>query len=336
MSLTVQSPPPGSAAETLVEEVEGTEVAGRSQRQIAWSRFRRDRTGMVALIVVIFIFAVALAVPLIFRVFNLDPFLLDRNALDDATGGLPRGPWGGVSTDHLLGVEPGTGRDNLARLLDGLRISLFIALSATILTNIIGVFFGTVAGYSRGALDSVIGRLMDLTLAFPLLLIVLALSNVMTERITALGVPEGNPSRITYLILVLSIFGWPYLARLVRGQVLSLREREFVEAAVATGASTPRILRKEMLPNLWAPILVYSSLALPTYISTEAALSFLGVSVLPPTATLGAILSDSVKYFTVNPAGIFIPGTILVIIVLSVNLLGDSIRDALDPRSGRV
>ncbi len=123
---------------------------------------------------------------------------------------------------------------------------------------------------------------MDLILAFPFLLIILALSGVLTQRLEALGVPEGNPARITYLILVLSLFGWPYLARIVRGQVLSVREREFVEAAVAMGAGTRRILFKEILPNLWAPIMIYATLTLPTYIATEAVLSFLGVGVLPP------------------------------------------------------
>ena len=169
-------------------------------------------------------------------------------------------------------------------------------------------------------------------LAFPFLLIILAMSNVLTQRLTQVGVPEGNPSRIVYLVLVLSIFGWPYLARIVRGQVLSLREREFVEAAVAMGSSRRRILFTEILPNLWAPIIVYATLTLPAYIGTEAALSFLGVGVLPPDTTFGAMLANSVAYFKVVPTYLFIPGTILVIIVVAFNLLGDSLRDALDPR----
>jgi len=176
---------------------------------------------------------------------------------------------------------------------------------------------------------------MVLVLAFPFLLIVLALSAVLTQRLTDLGVPDGNPSRITYLILVLSVFGWPYLARIVRGQVISLREREFVEAAVAMGAGKRRILFTEILPNLWAPILVYATLTLPAYIGFEAALSFLGVGVLPPETTFGAMLANSVTYFVVVPTYLFIPGTVLVILVVSFNLLGDALRDALDPKAVR-
>jgi peptide/nickel transport system permease protein len=174
---------------------------------------------------------------------------------------------------------------------------------------------------------------MDLILAFPTLLILIAMSPVLTERITDLGVPPGNPSRIVYLILAISVFGWPYLARIVRGQVLSLREREFVEAAVAAGASRRRILFTEILPNLWAPILVYTTLALPAFIGLEAALSFLGVGVLPPDVTFGAMLANSVRYFERVPTYLFIPGISLVVIVVAFNLLGDSLRDALDPRA---
>jgi peptide/nickel transport system permease protein len=213
-----------------------------------------------------------------------------------------------------------------------MRISLLIATTATILTVTFGTVIGIVAGYTGGWTDQIIGRFMDLVLAFPFLLIILAMSNVLTQRLQDLGVPEGNPSRILYLIIVISVFGWPYLARIVRGQVLSLREREFVEAAVAMGASKRRILFTEILPNLWAPIIVYATLTLPAYIGLEAALSFLGVGVIPPDMTFGAMLANSVAYFKVVPTYLFIPGTVLVIIVVSFNLLGDSLRDALDPR----
>jgi len=199
---------------------------------------------------------------------------------------------------------------------------------------IAAIIIGIIAGYSGGWTDNLIGRFMDLVLAFPFLLIVLALSGALTQRLTDIGVPDGNPSRITYLILVMSVFGWPYLARIVRGQVLSLREREFVEAAVAMGAGKQRILFTEILPNLWAPILVYATLLLPTYIAAEATLSFLGVGLLPPTPSWGAMLADSVTFFTEVPTYLFIPGTVLFIVVLAFNLLGDAIRDALDPRSG--
>jgi peptide/nickel transport system permease protein len=208
-----------------------------------------------------------------------------------------------------------------------------ISTSATFLTVTIGVLFGIIAGYAGGKTDMVIGRVIDLVLAFPFLLIVMALSGVLTQRLTALGVPEGNPSRVMYLILVMSVFGWAYLARIVRGQVLSLREREFVEAAVAMGANRRRILFTEILPNLWAPIIVYATLLLPTYIGFEAALSFLGVGVIPPDVSFGSMLAQSVSYFNVVPTYLFIPGTVLVILVVTFNLLGDSLRDALDPKT---
>lgn len=309
-------------------------VDGLSLRQLAWRRLKRDKTFIASSIVLIFIVLVAIFAPQITALLGVDPYSLDGTAIDDS-GGKPIGPWGGASLEHPLGVEWGTGRDLLARLLYGLRISLLIATSATILTVTLGTIFGIISGYARGFTDAAIGRFMDLILAFPFLLIVLALSGAFTQRLTDLGVPEGNASRITYLILVLGIFGWPYLARIVRGQVLSMREREFVESALSIGASTPRILFREILPNLWAPIIVYATLLLPTYIATEAALSFLGVGVLPPEPSFGAMLSESVQYFTLVPSYLFIPGTVLVIVVVAFNLAGDSVRDALDPKAAR-
>ena len=310
------------------------EIKGRSLTQIAWGRLRRDKTFIASAIILLIVFVVALFAPLITSWLGVDPYSTDKTAIS-TSGGKPNGPWGGASLDHPLGVEWGTGRDILARLLYGLRISLLIAFSATILVVIFGTLFGIISGYARGFTDAAIGRFMDLILAFPFLLIVLALSGAMTQRLTAMGVPEGNASRITYLILVLGIFGWPYLARIVRGEVLSLREREFVEAAIAMGASTPRILFREILPNLWAPILVYATLLLPVYIATEAVLSFLGVGVLPPEPSFGAMLSESVQFFQLVPSYLFIPGTLLVIVVVAFNLAGDSVRDALDPKAAK-
>ena len=311
------------------------EITGRSLRQIVWSRLRRDKTAMVCLVILILLYAIAFLAPVITSLLGVDPYSFDGDSISDSGGG-PVGPWGGISREHPLGVEWGTGRDILAQLLYGLRISLLIATTATILTTFIGTTLGIISGYAGGKTDAVIGRTMDLILAFPFLLIILALSGVLTQRLTQLGVPDGNPSRILYLIIVLSFFGWPYLARIVRGQVLSVREREFVEAAVAMGAGRPRILFKEILPNLWAPILVYATLTLPTYVGTEAALSFLGIGVLPPDTSFGGMLGNSVSYFSVVPSYLFIPGTVLVILVVTFNLVGDAVRDALDPRAGRV
>ena len=309
-------------------------TSGRSLRQIVWARLRRDRLAIICMVILVAMYLVAVAGPYVLGVFGIDPYKFDAAAISDF-GGRPKGEWGGISATHPLGVEWGTGRDIFAQLVYGLRISLVIATSATLITVAIGTVIGIIAGYTGGWTDTIIGRVMDLVLAFPFILIILALSNVLTQRLTDLGVPEGNPSRITYLIIVLSVFGWPYLARIVRGQVLSLREREFVEAAIAMGSSKRRILFTEILPNLWAPILVYATLTLPAYIGLEAALSFLGVGVLPPETTFGAMLANSVSYFNVVPTYLFIPGTVLVVLVVSFNLVGDALRDALDPKATR-
>lgn len=314
--------------------VESTEIAGRSLSQIAWMRLRRDKVAMVSLTTIVLVIVVAAAAPLVVRLIGVNPYDFNSSLVTD-TGGLPKGTWGGISLAHPLGVEPLTGRDIFARLLYGSRISLLIALSASVMTTSIGVTVGIIAGYSKGWLDTALGRLMDLILAFPLLLILLAMSPVLTQRLEQSFGLGANTSRVLYIVLVLSMFGWPYLARIIRGQVLSLREREFVESAVSMGAGTPRILFKEILPNLWAPILVYVTILLPQYIAAEAALSFLGVGLLPPTPSWGAMLADSVSFFYTVPSFLFIPGAALFIVVLAFNLLGDAIRDALDPRAGR-
>ncbi len=310
-------------------------IQGRSLTRIALDRLRHDRTFVLSVSILAFIVLVALFAPVICGWIGVDPYSFNPDTVDPEQAGRPLGPWGGASWQHPFGVEWGTGRDIFARLVYGLRVSLLIATCATVITTIIGTTVGIISGYSKGWVDSSLGRFMDLILAFPFLLIVLSLSGALTDRITSLGVPAGNASRITYLIVIFSIFGWPFLSRIVRGQVLSLREREFVESAIAMGAGTPRILFREVLPNLWAPILVYATLVLPSYIGAEAALSFLGVGILPPEPSFGAMLSDSIKYFTLIPSYLFIPGTLLTIVVIAFNLAGDSIRDAIDPQAGR-
>ena len=289
---------------------------------------------MFAMWLLIVIFAIALIAPLIVSVLGLSPFDFDNSALDPATGSLPRGPWGGISLDHPLGVEPLTGRDIMARLLYGARISLFISFTSVFFIGVIGTIMGILAGYKQGWVDTVIGRSTDLLLALPQILMLIALSPVITQRLEAIGL-SPEVARVAYLILVFTFFYWPYLARLIRGQVLSLREREFVEAAVANGAPTRRILFRETLPNLWAPIIVYVTISIPTLIAAEATLAFLGVGIVEPTPSWGKMLSDSVRYFAVVPSYLFIPGTVLVIVVYAFNVFGDAVRDALDPRTGR-
>ena len=319
---------------TTAPEASSGAVAGLSLRQLAWRRLKRDKAAMFAMWLLVAIFLTALFAPLITSLLGVNPYDFDLTALDPAQGSLPAGSLGGISADHPLGVEPLTGRDILARLLYGARVSLFIAGTAVVLIAIIGTVIGIIAGYKTGWIDTIIGRSTDLLLAFPFLLMLIALSPVLTQRLEAIGLSAEN-ARIAYLIIVFAFFGWPYLARLIRGQVLSLREREFVEAAVANGAPTRRILFKEILPNLWAPIIVYVTISLPTLIAAEAALAYLGVGVIEPTPSWGKMLADSVRYFAVVPTYLFIPGTALFIVVYAFNVFGDAVRDALDPRTGR-
>ncbi len=306
---------------------------GLSPFRLGLARVRGNRGAVIAFWVVVFYVFVAAFAPVLVRILNIDPYALDREAINDF--GLPAGPMGGISWDHPFGVEPGTGRDILGRLMYGARISLLVGAIGTFLTTVVGVTLGIVAGLRRGFVDALISRLGDVTLAFPSLLLIIALANPMTQRLESWGVPAGNTARITYIMTVLTLFGWVYMARLVRGQVLSLREREFVEAARSFGAGTGHLVFRQLLPNLWPQIIVFVSLSLPGYVALEATLSFLGVGLLAPAASWGIMLGDSVRYYRAAPTYLFIPGVTLMVLVLAFNLLGDGLRDAFDPRSDR-
>ena len=322
-----------SVLEDGIQQNSADTIAGKSPRELAWARMSRDKVSLAALGVIVFYLFVAAFAPVICAVLGISPYALDGDALNDY--GLPRGAFGGISTEHWLGVEPGTGRDIFARLIYGARASLLVGILATLLTTSIGLVIGVVAGYKRGWVDSIIGRFMDVTLAFPSFLLIIALTRPFTQRLESLGVPEGNPARMTYIILVLATFGWVYVARVVRGQTPSLREREFVEAAKASGATSRHIVFKQLLPNLWAPVIVIVSLSLPGYVATESTLSFLGLGLMQPAASWGVMLGDSVRYYRADPTYLFIPGIALVVLVMAFNIVGDAVRDALDPKADR-
>ena len=307
-------------------------IAGRSPAQIAFYRLRRDKVSMTALVVVIVVALVALSAPLLRSWGVLDPYAFNYKLIG-GFGSMPTGSYGGISLAHPFGVEPQTGRDVFSRVVLGISFSLLIATAATALSVILGMTIGIISGYMGKATDFWLSRAMDLILSFPQLLMLLALSPVLRDRITAMGVPAGTATSAVYLILVLGFFGWPYLARIIRGQVLTLRNREFVEAARSLGATRRRIWVRELLPNLWAPLIVYVSLTLPLNISAEASLSFLGVGLQAPTPSLGNILNNSVSFSDPDPTFFYLPGATLVIIVLAFNMLGDGLRDALDPKS---
>jgi ABC-type dipeptide/oligopeptide/nickel transport system permease subunit len=305
-------------------------IEGRSLRQIAWRRLKRDKAAMAGATVVILLILMAVFAPLIVKVFGHPPNQFDPSAMDPATQA-PRMtfPFGAFNADHPFGVEPPFGRDIFSRVVYGSRISLLIAFFATLLSVLIGSTLGVIAGYFGGWVDTVISRAMDVFLAFPLLLFAIALAGVVPD--TAFGL-SGVALRIVLLIFIIGFFNWGYIARIIRGQALSLREREFIDAARSLGARGPYIIFREMLPNLAAPILIYATLLIPTNIIFEAALSFLGVGVRPPTATWGGMLSEAVRYYTM-PHFMFWPGMAIFITVLAFNMFGDGLRDALDPKT---
>lgn len=311
-------------------------IKGRSPWEIVRRRVRRDKVTMTALVVAILFLVVAVLSPVLAAVGVLKPDAFNPD-LVQGLGSIPDGFGGGISLPHPLGVEPGTGRDLLSRILTGMTTSLIVAVSATVFSVIFGTALGVVAGFAGGWVDWLISRFMDLVLSFPSTLMLLSLQTVLVDRIArVMGQSPSAPGpKIVFMIIVLGFFGFPFFSRIIRGQVLSLREREFIEAARSLGAKRGRIYVKELLPHLWAPLLVYTTLVLPANIAAEAALGFLGVGINPPTASLGAILNDSVAYAIPDPAFFFFPGLVVFILVLSFNLLGDGLRDALDPKAGR-
>lgn len=314
-------------------ESEVLEIKGRSPREIAWSRFKRNKVGVAASIVSITLLSLSLFAPLVCALVGVDPKTLNLDSLD--TSGIPRGDAAKYTLQHPLGLVPGTGRDLFAQLLYGSRISFMVAILTTFTALTIGFFVGIAGGYFRGRVDGYLGRFTDFLLAFPAFFMIVALSEPMVQRIEQSGIAEGNGARIVFLIFFLSFFGWPGFSRLIRSQVLSIREREYVTAAQAMGATSWRIITKELIPNLWAPVIVVVSLSLPGYLAGEAVFSFLGLGVQPPASTWGILLSNATRFVTVMPSFFLITSASLVIVVLAFNLVGDALRDALDPRSDR-
>ncbi|WP_333776519.1 ABC transporter permease [Streptomyces sp. IBSBF 3136] len=316
-------------------------LEGRSPGQLMWQRFKRDRTGVICAAIVIFYFVVALAAPLLTKISGTNPYTLygqdptyqDTPVLDDF--GLPLGYFGGLSGTHWFGVEPQVGRDIFAMLVYGMRTSLFMALGVTVLMMATGVILGLIGGYFGGRTDYWIGRVTDFFLAFPQQLFFIAFMPVVTAFFVDPREETPTYFRALAMLIVLWVLGWMGMARLVRSTVLSLREREFVEAAKVSGASPWRIVRKEILPNVVTPILVQFTYTLPSTILTIAFLSFAGVGFVEPTPDWGRLFANGSKYAEQDPSFIFFPGVALVIFVLAFNLLGDSVRDAFDPKSGR-
>ncbi len=302
-------------------------VAARSPLQLFWRRFRKDRVAMTALVFIGLLILVAiLAGPITKLVGAPEPNAQQSEALDDF--GLPQG----LSRDHLFGVDP-IGRDVFSRVVYGAQVSLMIAFIGTGLSVILGTTLGTIAGFYRGWVDTFIARGLDVMLAFPVLLLGLGLATACSGQNGCVGglIQPG----LSLVIAIIVIANTPYVARIIRGQVLSLREKEFVEASRSLGASKARIMFRDILPNLVAPIIVYATLFIPANILLEAALSFLGVGVQPPRASWGEMLADAVSIFDVAWWFMFFPGMALLLTVLAFNLVGDGLQDALNPKGSR-
>ncbi|MFC0849194.1 ABC transporter permease [Streptomyces noboritoensis] len=296
---------------------------------------RADRTGMAALCAVLLFVVLALAAPLITALYG-------KNATEhygqNAPGllspeGLPVLPNGGISGEFWFGLEPGLGRDVFAQLLYGMRTSLVVAVAATAVIALLGTVLGLVVGYLGGLAERAFTFVCNVLLAFPTLLLLLALSPVVKTRFVDPGENEPVWMQFTVLILVFAAFGWVPLAMVLRTTVKSLREREFIEAARASGASRWHILVRELLPNIWAPILVNVTLTLPGIVTAEAALSYLGVGIDEPVPDWGRMISRGAEVFYDDPTYMIFPGVTILVFVLAFNLLGDAVRDALDPRT---
>ncbi|GAA1007038.1 peptide ABC transporter permease [Acrocarpospora pleiomorpha] len=307
MSLTEAS----AEAEHIPEQAEA--VRGKGPWQLAWERLTRDRAAMVSLGVIIVIVLLALLAPVFAAITGHGP----QDAFP-ATGLTPEGLPVGPGSGFWLGADS-LGRDLFIRILYGARISLLVGLLSTLLATLFGVVVGMVAGFYGGWVDGVLARVLDVVLSFPYLLVAIVL-------VAVLG------ASVPLMILVIAFFSFAAMARVVRGQTITYKEREFIEAARSMGASKPRTMFVDVVPNLIAPVTVLATLLIPTSIVFEATLSFLGLGVDPRTPSWGAILSDSVDYYRVAPGLLIFPAVMLLLTTLAFNLLGDGIRDALDPR----
>ncbi|MFD7941051.1 ABC transporter permease [Streptomyces sp. NPDC059755] len=300
-----------------------TSVPGASGARQFWRRLRAQRAALVAAVVVALLVLVALAAPLLTALEGQDPTTYHPSLIDSARGGVPVGPLGGIGGDHWLGVEPQTGRDLFARLVHGARVSLGVALAATVIQIAIGVTLGIAAALGSRWVDQLLSRITDIFVALPLMIMSLALLAI---------VPAGFP-RPVLVTLVIGLLSWGNIAKVVRAQTLTLKGLDHVSAARLSGWGTWRIARRELLPGLAAPVITYAALLVPQNITVEAALSFLGVGVKPPTPSWGQMLTAADVWYQAAPQYLLLPAGALFVTVLALTVLGDGVRTALDPRA---
>ncbi|MET8946261.1 ABC transporter permease [Streptomyces sp. NPDC004542] len=288
-----------------------------------WRRLRGQRAALVAAALVALLVLVALAAPLLTAVEGQDPTTYHPSLIDSARGGVPVGSFGGIGADHWLGVEPQTGRDLFARLVYGARVSLGVALAATVVQVVLGVTIGVASALGTRWVDQLLSRATDVIVSMPLMIMSLALLAV---------VPPGFP-RPVLVTLVIGLIAWGNIAKIVRAQTLALKGLDHVLAARLSGWGPWRVARRELLPGLAAPIITYAALLVPTNISIEAALSFLGVGVKPPTPSWGQMLTAADVWYQAAPQYLLLPAGALFVTVLALTVLGDGVRTALDPRA---
>ena len=316
----------GSSPDVAVEVATVGGVVGRTPWQLFWLRFKQDKAALFGLGFIVFLILLALTAPLISKyIVHHGPNELFREQVSDI--GLPNGP----SKHFWFGADP-VGRDVFVRTIYGTRTSLLVAVFATGISLLIGVTLGIIAGYKGGAIDTLISRTIDVVLSMPLLVFAIGIAAACQIKGCLGGaISPGLP----LVVFIIALFSWTYIARIIRGQTLSIREREFIEASRSLGASSRRIITREILPNLVAPIIIYATLIVPGNILFEAYLSFLGLGVPQSTPSWGRMISDASSIFEVAWWLMVFPGLLLLLTTLAFNLLGDGLRDALDPKTSR-
>jgi peptide/nickel transport system permease protein len=329
------------AAETHQELGELETIRARGYWEQVWRRFRRDKVAILSIFFIVFlVFAAFIGSRIAENVLGHGPNTIfvgtpaikpDLNPNPDLMLKV-NDPFTQEETTLVLGASDRLGRDELLRLMNGAKVSLEVAVLSTTFVMIIGVLLGAAAGYYRGWIDTIISRITEITMAFPALLFIIALAATVGPRLDKITLGVFAPGVIT-LVLVFSMFGWFYPARIMRAQVLSIREKEYIEAARMVGASDSRIIRSHVIPHLVAPMIVFSTLIVAQFVLAEAGLSFLGLGIKSPTASWGNMLADSVEFYTVVPWLMLWPGLAVLLTTLAFNLLGDGLRDAFDPRS---
>jgi peptide/nickel transport system permease protein len=336
----------GLAAEVLVEagtDIGEIEIKARGYWEQVWIRFRRDKVAIAGGFFIIFlILAAFVGAPLASHLLGHGPNDIYSFTAVNPNTLLPVGPFTrvqdllhpGHTTLFILGADGTLGRDEFLRLLYGAQVSIEVAFFATAGAMTIGVLLGAIAGYYGGWVDTIISRITEITMAFPYLLFVIALASTLGPRLDSITLGIFGRGVIT-LFLIFSVFGWFYPARIIRAVVLSLREKEFVEAARMVGSSDWRIIRSHVLPHLVAPVIVYATLAVAGWILAEAGLSYLGVGIKLPTASWGNLLQSASDFYTSQPWLMVWPGLAVLLTTLAFNLLGDGLRDAFDPRGNR-